>query len=200
MRIVKNNLLFFLSLTLLFVATPSSVKAEDVQVSSDNDMHTDLSVTIIRSPLYLSEVKAPIFGTYLITDKENQAIKPTSDLIIKIKDERDYKNNPWQLRYELSAFINDQNNTATPQPFQLKLGKGNLTSNGEKVATADYQNHEATIDPKNGNTLLQVSAVEKDYEYIVPKEDIQIELPKDAKVGTYTTTQRVILSDVPASN
>lgn len=189
----------YISLPLLFLLAGGLPQSAAAAALPGNSRSSEVTIDIMESPLRLSKVRAPTFGTYE-TSSRKQRIQATGDLEINVLDERTEKNTPWTLSYELTLF-NSDNGKSLGSAEVFDLGTGILTGAGKAVAKQHYQANEVELSPAEKGRLLQVEATqEKTYRYTVPKEKIVLVVPAGAASGNYHAAQTVTLVNVPDSN
>ncbi|MGY3748790.1 hypothetical protein [Vagococcus acidifermentans] len=190
-----TNRLRYLILPVIFVGifTSQRVRAETVR---NNQRTSDISVRIVASPITLGEVTAPSFGTYNVSSK-SQKVTAASGLKVQVKDERHGKDVPWQLKYSLVVADNSKEKALAGRT-QLFIGEGRLTADGTSLPRTQYQPKAISLQLNEDKHLVDtVSAKATNYEYGVPKENIQLAIKENTPAGTYDITQVVTLNIVP---
>lgn len=182
----------FLLLSVLTVSFFSSVPVFADEVIN-NSKETPVNIEIIESPIRLSTVKAPVFGTYYQSNRV-QTIKATGDLVIEVIDQRKARDTPWKLNYGISTFINDEEYN-----LKMSIGRGeSYSKSGQKLADTSK-----SITVTNGNLKELVEAYSTDEEqftYRVKKNEISIELPANLPTGKFVGKQKVTLINIPNIN
>ncbi|MGX7025071.1 hypothetical protein [Vagococcus hydrophili] len=167
------------------------ISFHEVFASSVGKSESALSIEIQPSPIRITKVKAPVFGKYIATSKV-QKINSQSDIFIDVEDNREQKNSPWQLFYNLSMFER-KDQTDKKIRTQISLGKGNFYQDG-KLKKDNVTSLNATINDEHEKEILRVGKSSgKKYRYIISNQDIELIIPKNIEVGKYEALQTVTL-------
>lgn len=173
---------------------PSTVFGEEV-ISQSGD--SKISIDLIQSPLHLTTVQAPSFGTYTLSG-DNQKIQADGDLVIQVEDTRVTDLHSWGIQYEVSIFETSDGAQSLGESGQIHVGSGKLTMADQAVDEAAYNSRSVELASNKNGTLLQVaSSYTSTFSYRVPKENISISIPERTKPGVYTAVQTVTLVDLP---
>lgn len=185
---MKKQIKFFFIGGLFCLLLPVQSFAEEVVGESNQ---SPVSVSIVESPIRLEKVTAPTFGTYQKSIHE-RTIEATGDLSIVVKDQRENRQSPWHLTYQLSTFTNGQE-------YQVKvlLGQGKVTTDQSGEVIKATPNKIALDSNKTGTILEAYSSRADKYYYQVDKQQIHLVLPADLPTGEFVGQQLVTLLNTP---
>ncbi|MHC5228510.1 hypothetical protein ACYSNW_09560 [Enterococcus sp. LJL99] len=159
--------------------------------------NTPIQIELVESPLRLSTVQAPTFGSYELTGVEQQ-LQATGDLSVKVADRRESKANSWGLQYELAMFTEGKADQKLGNDVRLTLGSGTLLADNQTVNPDKYDAQVIALQADQSQLLLQVAPVNAEiYEYRIQKEDIYLMIPSNRIAGKYQAIQTITLIDLP---
>ncbi|RXH51083.1 hypothetical protein D6T70_13505 [Kurthia gibsonii] len=180
----------FLSFALLMTIPTTFTHAKDYPVNqSDN---TTVEIRIKEPIIGIEVLQSPDFGTHTVSDNE-QLVSSEKDLIIQVRDDDQLGN--WKLNYDLSYF-RLSNDTVLTKESAVTIQKGKLygyDANGKLVYIKEQTK---PIDGKGILVENQSNDYTK-YQYRVKKDDIEMLIPANPKVGDYVAIQTVILEATP---
>lgn len=185
-----TKVILALTLTACFISLPFTAFGDEVL---NETKESPIAVEIVTSPLMIGKVEVPRFGKNLTVHQEKQTIIPESDLIIRVEDNRDHKQTPWGIHYQLSLFKNDKSRPLSGLVMDLK--KGTLKADNHRIESSTaYEPQAVHIQGEGTQSLVNtIQGTATNYEYRVNKKDITLELPKGLQKGTYTAIQTVTL-------
>ena len=194
---MKNKLaLLIVGVFFVGVFIPSESEAQEGSTQSNQ---TPLNIQVVESPLRLTKVQAPTFGTYEIDFQNSQRkIQATGDLLIEVDDTRTTLLSSWGIQYEISMFEDNSNQKTFGNTTVLNIGKGELSINRSQLDPTIYQTNSQELIPNKPALLLQTKESQTTkFTYRVPKEAISMNLPNGLKSGDYTATQTITLVNLP---
>lgn len=189
----RRTWLFVVCLPFLSLLTPLTGHAQEV---SGQNAETPIGIEVKQSPIHLTTVQAPTFGSYELTG-QGQQLQATGDLIIQVEDTRTTDLSAWGLQYELSIFNTASDDNTLGEQTKLNLGTGELTMNGQAVDASRYSAQSVELSPDTTGTLMQTNFSQPTtFSYRVPKEKISLSISGLRATGEYSATQTVTLSNL----
>lgn len=179
-----------LSFALLMSLPITFTYAKDFPVNqSDN---TAVKIRINEPVIGIEVLQSPDFGTHTVS-KNEQLISSEKDLVIQVLDNDQLGN--WKLNYDLSYF-KLSNDTVLTKESTVTIQKGKLYGYDATGKLVYIKEQTSPLEGK-GTLVENQSNDYTKYQYRVKKEDIEMLIPANPKVGDYVAIQTVILEATP---
>lgn len=184
----KYPLLLLLHFTIALIFYQSAL------IAYADEATTAISIEITEPELYLVNVTTPAFQVYETSSSTILAVS-IKDLAINVIDQRADKK-PWSLRYSLSVFENTAGEMA-PNDFVYTLDKGILKGKeNQSISEEHYDARKLKQDSGDGAVILVVDSQASEYQYLLEKEQIAVEIAANVSAGSYQAIQTVLLEHV----
>lgn len=179
-----------LSFSLIIILPKTIIYAKDISVNRTNSTAVEIRV---NEPIISMEVlQSPDFGTQT-AEKNEQLVSSEKDLIIQVNDNNQLGN--WKLNYNL-AYFKLNNDAVLTEETAVIIQQGKLYGYDATGTLVYVTEQQSSIEGKGTLVENQINDYTK-YQYRVKKDDIEMLIPANPKVGDYVAIQTVILEATP---
>lgn len=191
----NKRIVGILSIIVCNLVFPAIARGEEVL--NQGGKNSSVGIDIVESPIRLTSVQAPTFGTYELTGGK-QEFQATGDLVIQVEDTRTSALSSWGVQYEVSLFEMTSGTSSLTDQARIKVGVGELIIAGQSADSSFYHPQAVELAAEGTGYLFQTTTSETtDFIYTVPKDKIALSIPNTVGKGEYTAVQTVTLINVP---